>query len=442
MKRVLVWISAVLLSVMPALAQEWSATGGTGAAAYMFTPEVVTGLDKVCVFQSGEGANLAWRTSNPGDWTWYSYDKDPSTAQPVSATDVQVGAAETRLLRVQTNKGYFVANTSGSRRYCYTVLYAPVVFQGLDAGAGDDPNADLTVSLHVQAPTMYFYTVNALAVPVPARTYTLEWNTLEWNASTKSWKKITARATRSTLPLENWSIAAPLCDTYFTVSADQYADVVGQASVYTSALVKAVAVKANALAVTEERKADNEVDPVTAAEYENGAAFSGPAPLTVTFTSHPTDAVAFYEWLVYDDEKGTGTYRRYSDQDLTHTFLNSGKYLVKLTVSNATGTCKDSASFVPQVTESKLDCPNYFTPRSTPGENDEFRVAYRSLISFHGIIINRWNNVLFEWSDPAKGWDGTYKGKPVSPGVYFYLIEATGSDGIRYKKKGDINLLE
>ena len=32
-------------------------------------------------------------------------------------------------------------------------------------------------------------------------------------------------------------------------------------------------------------------------------------------------------------------------------------------------------------------------------------------------------------------------GKYVQPGVYFYVIEAEGSDGIKYKEKGDINIL-
>ena len=37
--------------------------------------------------------------------------------------------------------------------------------------------------------------------------------------------------------------------------------------------------------------------------------------------------------------------------------------------------------------------------------------------------------------------NGKKNGKYVSPGAYFYLIEAEGSDGIVYKKKGDINIL-
>ncbi len=40
---------------------------------------------------------------------------------------------------------------------------------------------------------------------------------------------------------------------------------------------------------------------------------------------------------------------------------------------------------------------------------------------------------LFEWSDPATGWDGTYSGKPVKEGVYFCLVKAKGADGVVYQ---------
>lgn len=199
-------------------------------------------------------------------------------------------------------------------------------------------------------------------------------------------------------------------------------------------------VKTNAKAIIRDRIGSNLQGEEGVMEYENGSSPTGPAPLVIDFYSNPSEAVQFYEWFVYDSEDETGTYKRYSDENLNHTFLVSGKSRVKLYVSNATS--MDSASFTIIVTESKLDCPNFFTPRSTPGENDEFRVAYRSIVKFKGTIINRWGNVLFVWTDPSQGWNGTFKGKAVSPGVYFYLIEAKGSDGIIYKKKGDINLLE
>ena len=85
--------------------------------------------------------------------------------------------------------------------------------------------------------------------------------------------------------------------------------------------------------------------------------------------------------------------------------------------------------------------PNEFSPGTTPGINDEFRVAYKSLVKFKAWIFNRWGLQMYYWTDPAQGWDGKKGGKYVQPGVYFYVIEAEGSDGIKYKEKGDINIL-
>ncbi|MGL5894559.1 MAG: gliding motility-associated C-terminal domain-containing protein, partial [Bacteroidales bacterium] len=89
--------------------------------------------------------------------------------------------------------------------------------------------------------------------------------------------------------------------------------------------------------------------------------------------------------------------------------------------------------------ESKLEVPNAFSP-GNDGINDIFKVAYQSIVRFRGNIFNRWGVKLFQWEDPSEGWDGEYNGKLVNTGVYFYLIEAEGSDGKKYKLKGDINL--
>jgi gliding motility-associated-like protein len=38
-------------------------------------------------------------------------------------------------------------------------------------------------------------------------------------------------------------------------------------------------------------------------------------------------------------------------------------------------------------------------------------------------IFNRNGLMLFQTSEPKLNWDGTYKGKIVSPGVYFYQCD-------------------
>ena len=91
--------------------------------------------------------------------------------------------------------------------------------------------------------------------------------------------------------------------------------------------------------------------------------------------------------------------------------------------------------------ESKLVMPNTFTPNGD-GHNDIFKAKeYRNLSEFHAYIFNRWGQKLYEWADPAEGWDGTYHGSEVKTGVYFVLVKARGTDDVIYNIRKDVNLL-
>jgi gliding motility-associated-like protein len=91
--------------------------------------------------------------------------------------------------------------------------------------------------------------------------------------------------------------------------------------------------------------------------------------------------------------------------------------------------------------ESKLVMPNTFTPNGD-GHNDIFKAKeYRNLSEFHAYIFNRWGQKLYEWTDPAEGWDGTYHGSEVKTGVYFVLVKARGIDDVIYNIRKDVNLL-
>ncbi len=78
---------------------------------------------------------------------------------------------------------------------------------------------------------------------------------------------------------------------------------------------------------------------------------------------------------------------------------------------------------------------------STEGVNDVWKVSYKSIIEFDCHIFNSWGTEIIRLTDPSQGWDGTYKGRLVDPGVYYYVIQARGSDGQRYKLSGDINII-
>ncbi|MDR1199133.1 MAG: M12 family metallo-peptidase [Prevotellaceae bacterium] len=75
-----------------------------------------------------------------------------------------------------------------------------------------------------------------------------------------------------------------------------------------------------------------------------------------------------------------------------------------------------------KIKERIASLPNAFTPHNQDRINDIFGENYE----LH--IFNRWGILLYEGNT---GWDGKYKGKIVSPGVYYYI--AKDSNGNEYK---------
>ena len=165
------------------------------------------------------------------------------------------------------------------------------------------------------------------------------------------------------------------------------------------------------------------------------------APVTINFYGHGGDDAVYYTWFFYKKADQENPFARYTDQNIKYTFEEYGEYVIKLEVADKTSESISEDTYSFTVTESYLEAPNYFSPGDSPGINDEFRVAYKSIVKFRMTIFNRWGVKMYESTDPARGWDGRYKGKYVNTGVYFYVIDALGADGFRHKKGGDINIL-
>lgn len=165
------------------------------------------------------------------------------------------------------------------------------------------------------------------------------------------------------------------------------------------------------------------------------------APAKIHFYAEGSGA-DHYKWSIIHKKENTEIIvATYTIQDITYTFYESGDYLIKLEAGRLNSDCVVEVYKELSIPISALDAPNFFSPLSSPGINDEFKVTYQSIVKFRATIFNRWGVKLYQWTDPDRGWDGKYKGKYVNPGVYFYIIEATGSDGRKYVKKGDINVL-
>ena len=178
---------------------------------------------------------------------------------------------------------------------------------------------------------------------------------------------------------------------------------------------------------------------------EGNPMIDGQAPLFVNFYANPSgmgDNIPSYEWHFRLSNEEKDFMVRY-EENTEYTFTTAGSTLVTLIVSLNNGEVQlDSIVFTVTVSESKLSFPNAFSPNNGDLLNNIFKAKeYQSLIEFHAYIFNRWGQKLYEWTDPAEGWDGTYKGKDVKEGVYFLLCKAKGADGREYNIRKDVNLL-
>ena len=66
--------------------------------------------------------------------------------------------------------------------------------------------------------------------------------------------------------------------------------------------------------------------------------------------------------------------------------------------------------------------PSIFSPISTSG-NQLFKVTaskYATVKTFNMSIYDRWGQLLWVTDDIEAGWDGTFKGAIMEPGVYIY----------------------
>lgn len=84
--------------------------------------------------------------------------------------------------------------------------------------------------------------------------------------------------------------------------------------------------------------------------------------------------------------------------------------------------------------------PNAFTPNND-GANDVLLVRGQFITELYFAVFDRWGEKVFETTDQAKGWDGTFKGKDADPAVFDYYLKAVCLGGEEYFKKGNITLI-
>jgi gliding motility-associated-like protein len=123
--------------------------------------------------------------------------------------------------------------------------------------------------------------------------------------------------------------------------------------------------------------------------------------------------------------------------------VNSGYFVLQAEDENS---CKVKDSvFVNLFFNYPAYIPNAFSPNAD-GINDHF-TAYsnEAAANINMQIFNRWGSLLYEARQippgvEELGWDGTFRGDKVGPGIYVYRIQIQYIDGTVRDFSGDLLL--
>ncbi len=442
-KGVARWQHAGIAVLMTVVAGTWLQARADGIEfrgltlqAVTVTPEKSTGLDAVYVLPTLSGVEAVYTaTSSTATVTWSRYSNlGGGYAEEVSG--VSHSGTEWTLSSLDPDMGYII--DEGSKRYCFWVVDMeehPLDLSGLSIAA--EQECDITaLDLMGSADRITYYTVNGRGVDLD-RGLTLSYTTMEYDDSAEDYREVN---TEVSLPYVTSIIhvPAPLCDTHFTLSGDKFAARWGEMQSVESPMFTTSAVEAHCTATQTERDAPNEQ-----VEGSTADVLGGSAPAEITFKAAVTQAAVFREWQMAADDQFENINGRFSETELTYTFNDMGTTYMRFVAADASGNCEYYGPvYTIQIGESRLECPNAFSPDASEGINDEWRVSYKSIVKFECHIFNRYGQLMTHFNDPSQGWDGKYNGKFVPAGVYYYVIKAQGSDGKKYDLSGDINIVK
>lgn len=105
--------------------------------------------------------------------------------------------------------------------------------------------------------------------------------------------------------------------------------------------------------------------------------------------------------------------------------------------------CTSTDNMVVNVIPYCLKVMNAFTPNGD-GQNDVWIVTNNGgscTRQVFATVFNRYGNIVFKDDNYQNKWDGTYKGKPVADGTYYYAITYRLINGASITLKGDVTIL-
>lgn len=348
---------------------------------------------------------------------------------------------------------FVVANPEGNQGYIFTedgrntciwlVNYATQVFDISSVNADLPQTCDNTqLSVAGNGEAIHYFTIDGRRETL-SREIKVRYETQVWDEQSTEFIRQEANKELEYLT-DPVTLLVPLyCSTEVTVSGDRFLTEWGMERSATSSLINPNGINAMTTAVqTNLPEVSDDSDPSNVINGGNSEGeLGGSAPAEIRFTAYVTEGVIHDEWQMSSDPEFQTIDYRWNEREVEYTFQEEGIFYLRYVGSNADGSCEVYGDvYTVSIGASDLRIPNAFTPNDD-GINDVWKVAYRSLITFKCWIFDRYGNQIYYFDNPDGGWDGKYKGKTVKPGVYYYVLEASGSDGKKYKKGGDINIV-
>lgn len=404
------------------------------------TPSATSGLQSVFVARNAADALLSYTagsTSAASSAKWYRFNA-MGAAYAEQISGVTVSGNTTSVRTAASDMGYLI-EADGRQTAVWVVDYASHFPSITSFSISADSDCDRVVfNSQGQFDAITYYSINGAPIRL-SRDIILEYQNLVFSGDDAvaegSWIQETQTSTFADIT-GTFSVMAPLCNTTFTLKGDMFLEKWGDPIELTSDTYQTRRVEAKVWALQDRRNNDNEQ------KDGNSEGLGGSAPCDITFVAVPTDAVAWNEWQFSSTEDFADVEYRFTDLKFAYSFTEAGTTYVRFVCADASGDCMyESDTFTVNIGESKLLCPNAFSPHNQDGINDEWKVSYASLVSYECHIFNRWGHELFRSNNPAEGWDGRTGGKFVPSGVYFYVIKAEGADGKKYNLSGDINII-
>lgn len=151
-----------------------------------------------------------------------------------------------------------------------------------------------------------------------------------------------------------------------------------------------------------------------------------------------------YYWD-FGDVNAIGATNNSTITNPTHYYNSVGSYNVYLLATSIYG-CKDTANLIVEIKpDFAMYIPNSFTPDGN-GLNDVFQPAGVGINedNYRMEVFDRWGESVFTSNAFRKGWDGTVKGgsKIAEQGVYVYKLEVFDMQGNKHPYIGHVTLIK